>query len=90
MAHDDSFGMLMNNGNGRISNDGDIVIHSDAVGIARITAGGTLSINVKAIPVSQTQKAQLERYVATTRDIESKGMWLGKDAAGFAVGWSRT
>jgi hypothetical protein len=85
MARDVGFNVLMNNGNGKIMDDGDIFIHSDAGGTARITAGGALSINGDAISVTQTQKAQLARYVATVKGIEFKGVQLGKDAAGFAA-----
>lgn len=86
LARNAGFNVLMNNGNEKIADDGDIIIHSDKGGKARITADGRLSINGKAVSVTESQKIQLTEYVATVKDIESKGAQLGKDAAGFAAG----
>ncbi len=85
LAHNTGFNVLMNNGNGEIVDDGDIIIHSDEGGKARITADGKLSINGKAVSVTESQKTQLMEYVATIKGIEIQGAQLGKDAAGFAA-----
>lgn len=86
LAHSAGFNVPMNNGHGKIVDDGDSIIHSDAGGKARITADGRLSINGKPVPVTESQKTQLTEYAATVKDIEIKNAQLGKDAAGFAAG----
>ena len=85
LANNAGFNVLMNNGNGKIVDNGDIIIHSDEGGNAHITAHGKLSINGKAVSVTESQKTQLTEYVATIKDIEIQGVQLGKDAAGFAA-----
>ena len=85
MAHATDFHVLMDNGHGKIVDEGDIIIHNDEGGKARITTAGNLFINGKKVAVNTSQKTQLTKYVATVKDIEAKGEQLGKDAAGFAA-----
>lgn len=84
MAGATDFNVLMNNGHGKIVDQGDIIIHNNEGGKARITSAGSLFINGKDIAVAATQRTQLTKYVITVKDIEAKGEQLGKDAAGFA------
>lgn len=64
---------------------GDVVIHNQQGGKARITPGGTLIIDNQRIEVDAQQKARLRDYVSTVQDIQTKAAQLGGDAAGFAT-----
>ncbi|MGH8372438.1 MAG: DUF2884 family protein [Gammaproteobacteria bacterium] len=81
----DDHGIIINGDHGIQIERGDIVIHSDNGSEARITSSGALSIDGKNVPVNDQQKVKLLQYANTVKDIETQGMKLGMDAAGFAL-----
>ena len=65
---------------------GDVIIHNDSGGEARITAAGALIIDGKSVPVTAQQKIKLLEYAGSVKDLETHAMKLGAEAAGFALG----
>ncbi|HEX6550777.1 MAG TPA: DUF2884 family protein, partial [Gammaproteobacteria bacterium] len=84
---DTGHGVIINGDHGIHILDGEVVIDTDHENHeARITPAGALIVDGKTVPVSDQQKIKLLQYYSTVKDIESQGMKLGMDAAGFAVG----
>lgn len=66
--------------------NGNVVIDLDNTNNeATITQTGQLFINGRNIPVTGQQKDQLAAYVSTVKDIESRGIQIGKDAISFSA-----
>lgn len=87
IAHNHGPNIWSTNSNEKIiSEDGDVLIHSDEIGTARITPDGTLAIDDKSLPVSPAQRQLLVQYVVTVNDIQRKGIQMADAASGFAAG----
>lgn len=79
-------GVFINGQHGIHIENGEVVIESeDGRNEARITAAGALIIDGKSVPVTDQQKVKLLEYSGTVKDMETQGMKLGMDAAGFAL-----
>lgn len=74
---DDTHGISIDNG--------DVIIHNNEGGKARITPSGTLIIGNETMTVNVQQRDLLRDYVSTVKDIEIKGVQLGEAATGFAT-----
>jgi hypothetical protein len=85
MAHTGETIALSGDTHGISIDHGDVIIHNDQGGQARITPAGKLIIDSRNIDVDAQQKARLRAYVSTVQDIETKAVQLGEDAAGFAT-----
>ena len=69
LAHSAGFNVPMNNGHGKIVDDGDSIIHSDAGGKARITADGRLSINGKTVTSWAMPNSRIVSRLVTGRHL---------------------
>lgn len=74
-------------GDSRISLDGDdVVIRAKDGSHARITPGGDLYIDGKAVAVDDGERKLLRRYHLGIHTIEDRGMQIGRDAIHLAGG----
>jgi hypothetical protein len=77
--------VMSNDTHGISIENGDVIIRNDQGGKARITPDGALIIANQTIKVALQQTTLLRDYVSIVKDIEIKGIQLGKDAARFAA-----
>ncbi len=66
--------------------DGDVVITADDGSVARISPMGDLSIRGKHVDVSPEQHKLLQRYALGIRDIQERGIEIGRHAVQMVSG----